>query len=298
MSTPYTNTNPHVLRCPTRWSDVDENGHINNARLVSYIQEGIHDLFHHHAKAARESLFPAGFLIARHEIDYLEQLHHRPEPLLVRLTVERLGRSSAHVRVDVCRDPLTYMTARTVVVARDRASGRSRRLSQSERQFLSEYMPTAAAHGVTHAVTPHAVAPHAVTPYVVAPHAVAPLREQGPVDVRDLERPAAAAVGAEPGGRLRCSVLAGPHGEAEARLGQEQQHEPLSADRVQDLHTGTVPVVPGVEYGQQRSRLHDRDRDRDRDYRRIGDHAPSPWGRALPSARAERPLSPSKSPYS
>ncbi|MDH6126480.1 thioesterase family protein [Kitasatospora sp. GP82] len=146
MSAARANVNAHILRCPTRWSDVDENGHINNARLVSYIQEGIHDLFHHHAKSVRESLFPAGFLIARHEIDYLEQLYHRPDPLLVRLMVEQLGRSSAHVRVDVCRDPLTYMTARTVVVARDLASGRSRKLSQPERRFLSAYM-SAGPHG-------------------------------------------------------------------------------------------------------------------------------------------------------
>ncbi|MFD0275081.1 acyl-CoA thioesterase [Kitasatospora sp. NPDC127111] len=139
MSAP--NPNAHVLTCPTRWSDVDENGHINNVRLVSYVQEGIYDLFRHHAVAVRESLFPSGFIIARHEIDYLEQLHHRPEPLLVRVTVERLGRSSAHVEVNVCRDPLTYMRARTVVVARDRESGRSRRLSQSERRFLESFAP-------------------------------------------------------------------------------------------------------------------------------------------------------------
>ncbi|WP_051709959.1 acyl-CoA thioesterase [Streptomyces sp. NRRL S-350] len=134
----------HVLSCPTRWSDVDENGHINNARLVGYIQEGIYDLFCHHATAVRESLFPHGFIIARHEIDYLEQLHHRPEPLSVRLTVERLGRSSAHVEVNVCRDPLTFMRARTVVVARDRESGRSRTLTPNERHFLSAFMPEAA----------------------------------------------------------------------------------------------------------------------------------------------------------
>ncbi|WP_051830481.1 MULTISPECIES: acyl-CoA thioesterase [Streptomyces] len=130
----------HVLSCPTRWSDVDENGHINNARLVGYIQEGIYDLFCHHETAVRESLFPSGFIIARHEIDYLEQLHHQPEPLSVRLTVERLGRSSAHVEVNVCRDPRTFMRARTVVVARDRESGRSRKLSENERRFLSAFM--------------------------------------------------------------------------------------------------------------------------------------------------------------
>ncbi|MGW2375924.1 MULTISPECIES: acyl-CoA thioesterase [Kitasatospora] len=134
------NPGVHVLSCPTRWSDVDENGHINNARLVGYIQEGIYDLFCHHATAVRESLFPSGFIIARHEIDYLEQLHHRPEPLSVRLTVERIGRSSAHVEVNVCREPLTFMRARTVVVARDRESGRSRKLSQNERRFLSAFM--------------------------------------------------------------------------------------------------------------------------------------------------------------
>ncbi|MEU3573160.1 thioesterase family protein, partial [Kitasatospora sp. NPDC036755] len=130
----------HALSCPTRWSDVDENGHINNARLVGYVQEGIYDLFCHHETAVRESLFPHGFLIARHEIDYLEQLHHRPEPLSVRLTVERLGRSSAQVEVKVCRDRLTFMRARTVVVARDRESGRSRALSQAERSFLAAFM--------------------------------------------------------------------------------------------------------------------------------------------------------------
>ncbi|MFE7524405.1 acyl-CoA thioesterase [Kitasatospora sp. NPDC057542] len=134
----------HVLSCPTRWSDVDENGHINNARLVGYVQEGIYDLFRHHEIAVRESLFPFGFIIARHEIDYLEQLHHQPEPLSVRLVVERLGRSSAQVEVNVCRDRITFMRARTVVVARDRESGRSRALSPAERIFLSAFMADAA----------------------------------------------------------------------------------------------------------------------------------------------------------
>ncbi|MFJ1935490.1 MULTISPECIES: acyl-CoA thioesterase [unclassified Kitasatospora] len=133
----------HVLSCPTRWSDVDENGHINNARLVGYVQEGIYDMFCHHETAVRDALFPSGFIIARHEIDFLEQLYHRPEPLSVQLTVERIGRSSTHVVVNVCRDPLTFMRARTVVVARDRESGRSRKLSSNERRFLEAFMPDA-----------------------------------------------------------------------------------------------------------------------------------------------------------
>ncbi|MGA5818010.1 acyl-CoA thioesterase [Kitasatospora sp. NPDC094028] len=147
----------HVLSCSTRWSDVDENGHINNARLVGYIQEGIYDLFRHHATAVRESLFPSGFIIARHEIDYLEQLHHQPEPLSVRLTVERLGRSSAHVEVNVLREPRTFMRARTVVVARDRESGRSRKLSPSERRFLAGFMPEDARAAEAAATAPSAV---------------------------------------------------------------------------------------------------------------------------------------------
>lgn len=175
----------HVLSCPTRWSDVDENGHINNARLVGYIQEGIYDLFCHHETAVRESLFPSGFIIARHEIDYLEQLHHRPEPLAVRLTVERLGRSSAQVEVNVCRDRITFMRARTVVVARDRESGRSRALSPAERIFLSAFMADAAraqaalaATTVTAATTVSATAAVAATPPAqrVPAGAGAPLR--------------------------------------------------------------------------------------------------------------------------
>ncbi|MFF2658604.1 acyl-CoA thioesterase [Kitasatospora sp. NPDC058032] len=145
VDAPLVDVDAHVVVCPTRWSDVDENGHINNARLVSYVQEGIYDLCCHHPVAVRESLFPSGFLIARHEIDYLEQLYHRPEPLLVRLTVARLGRSSAHVVVKVCRDANTFMRARTVVVARDAVSGRSRTLSPSERRFLSGFLADDAA---------------------------------------------------------------------------------------------------------------------------------------------------------
>ncbi|MFG2917105.1 acyl-CoA thioesterase [Kitasatospora sp. NPDC048298] len=158
----------HVLSCPTRWSDVDENGHINNARLVGYIQEGIYDLFSHHETAVRESLFPSGFIIARHEIDYLEQLHHRPEPLSVRLTVERLGRSSAQVEVNVCRDRITFMRARTVVVARDRDSGRSRALSPAERSFLSAFMADAARAQAALAATTVTAATAVSTTTVVA----------------------------------------------------------------------------------------------------------------------------------
>ncbi|MFG2844388.1 acyl-CoA thioesterase [Kitasatospora sp. NPDC048296] len=176
----------HVLSCPTRWSDVDENGHINNARLVGYIQEGIYDLFCHHATAVRESLFPSGFIIARHEIDYLEQLHHGPDPLSVRLTVERLGRSSAQVEVNVCREPLTFMRARTVVVARDRESGRSRKLSENERRFLSAYM-TDTARGDALAVPGQATVP-------------------GP---RLAARSGGGAVGSPRGARRRCRASAG-----------------------------------------------------------------------------------------
>ncbi|MFE6056822.1 acyl-CoA thioesterase [Kitasatospora sp. NPDC056446] len=182
----------HVLACPTRWSDVDENGHINNVRLVGYVQEGIYDLLCHHVTAVRESLFPSGFIIARHEIDYLEQLHHQPEPLSVRLTVERLGRSSAHVEVNVCRDSDTFMRARTVVVARDRESGRSRALSPDERRFLSAFMPdTARAEAApagataTASVTASPSASQSVTASVTASvtvtaTAVAPARRVSP----------------------------------------------------------------------------------------------------------------------
>ncbi|WP_371515951.1 acyl-CoA thioesterase [Kitasatospora sp. NBC_01300] len=159
----------HVLSCPTRWSDVDENGHINNARLVGYVQEGIYDMFCHHETAVRDALFPSGFIIARHEIDFLEQLYHRPEPLSVQLTVERIGRSSTHIVVDVCRAPLTFMRARTVVVARDRESGRSRKLSSNERSFLEAFMPDEVRVPAAQAVPAAPTAPAAPAAPVAAP---------------------------------------------------------------------------------------------------------------------------------
>ncbi|MEU4116598.1 thioesterase family protein [Kitasatospora sp. NPDC028055] len=208
----------HVLSCSTRWSDVDENGHINNARLVGYVQEGIYDLFRHHATAVRQSLFPSGFIIARHEIDYLEQLHHRPEPLSVRLTVERLGRSSAHIEVNVCREPLTFMRARTVVVARDRETGRSRKLSQNERRFLAAFMSVSAAgsvldtargdRGAVGAAAAAAAGSAGSATAAGAARRQAPVQGSGPTPVRWVPVRSGGGVGSPRGPRRRCRASA------------------------------------------------------------------------------------------
>jgi acyl-CoA thioester hydrolase len=78
---------------PTRWGDSDQNGHINNAMFVRYLESGrldYHDeLFNKHID---QSPHP-GFILASLAIDFLRQVNH-PAELAIGTRISRLGNSS------------------------------------------------------------------------------------------------------------------------------------------------------------------------------------------------------------
>jgi len=128
---------PHTFWCSTRWGDLDALGHVNNIKLIQYIQEAIFDLIR---EGEQDDVFPDGYMIARHEVDYRRQLHHRADqPLPLQIWVTAIGTNSYTVRTETRRAGETVFEARTVCVARDHRTGMSRPLTEAERAHLTRH---------------------------------------------------------------------------------------------------------------------------------------------------------------
>ncbi len=141
---------PHTFWCMTRWGDLDALGHVNNIKLIQYIQEAIFDLIR---EGEQDGVFPDGYMIARHEVDYRRQLHHRADqPLPLQIWVTAIGTNSYTVRTETRRAGETVFEARTVCVARDHRTGMSRPLTEAERAHLTRHQVVEPASHSTHRV--------------------------------------------------------------------------------------------------------------------------------------------------
>jgi acyl-CoA thioester hydrolase len=133
-----------------RWSDLDAYGHVNNASLLTLLEE------------ARVSAFWAGgpegspatavidagpgatsiTVIARQESEYLAQIPHHRLPINVDIWLGHIGGASLQVCYEVLspdRDEL-YARAATTVVMLDAETGRPRRLTDAERRAWEPYL--------------------------------------------------------------------------------------------------------------------------------------------------------------
>lgn len=125
----------HTYPCRVRWSDIDAYGHVNNVKYLEYFQEARIAFV---GGALRELVRDdwSSFVVARVEVDYRRPLEFRTDPVGVRTWVTRVGRSSYLLEAAVCDDGTVYATSRSVVVAFDSESGRSRPLAAHEREVL------------------------------------------------------------------------------------------------------------------------------------------------------------------
>ncbi|MEV4437529.1 thioesterase family protein [Streptomyces sp. NPDC049577] len=136
----------HLYSCPLRWSDMDAYGHVNNAVFLRYLEEARIDFINGLApQAEAEGSFAGGSVVARHEIDYLRPLIHRPEPVTIEMWVAKIGAASMTVHYEVKDEEHVYVRAATVVVPFDLAAGHPRRVSREERTILERYREEAVA---------------------------------------------------------------------------------------------------------------------------------------------------------
>ena len=113
-----------------RWDDIDAFGHVNNAKYLTYIQE------------ARFLWSPIlEMVVAKAEVDYLVPIYEGGRFYDITLWVEQIGNSSFTLGYEVIGDNgVVHAKVKTVQVAVSMETKKSRPLTDSEREFLKQYL--------------------------------------------------------------------------------------------------------------------------------------------------------------
>jgi len=91
----------YVYEVQLRWSDEDRMGHLNNTRYLTFAEDARTRWF---AMAPRDEGDQAGFILARMEVDYLQQVRTADNDWLkVVNTVLGVGRSSLRIQQEIQR---------------------------------------------------------------------------------------------------------------------------------------------------------------------------------------------------
>jgi acyl-CoA thioester hydrolase len=122
----------HEKLVEIRWSDVDAYMHVNNAVYATYLEECRDEWVELALGDAGDSW---DLVLARVAIDFRRELRLEDEEVGVSCALERIGNSSLTLREQIrTRDGELAAEAEAVLVTRDRELGRSRPLSEPERQ--------------------------------------------------------------------------------------------------------------------------------------------------------------------
>lgn len=118
-----------------RWSDLDLLGHVNNARILTLLEEAGF-AFHDALRRGHPELLPdAGRVVARWEVDYVRPVL-RGADLEVTITRLSLGRSSYQLGYLGEQDGVVAVKAISVLVRVD-AGGQAIPLSEAEVRLLN-----------------------------------------------------------------------------------------------------------------------------------------------------------------
>ena len=131
----------HEKRIEIRWRDLDAYRHVNNAVYATYLEE-CRDEWLERALGKAGDLWD--FVLARVAIDFREELTQEDDEVVVSITLARIGNASLVLREEIRKlDGVLSAEAEAVLVARDRATGRSRSLTGQERDALTAALPIA-----------------------------------------------------------------------------------------------------------------------------------------------------------
>jgi acyl-CoA thioester hydrolase len=119
-----------------RWSDIDGFGHLNNAVMATLIEEARARFFYSDSVGA--DLLDEGVVVANQSIQYLKPVFYSVEPLEVSINVSKVGSSSFDLSYVVRQGQSeTVSTGTTTMVRIDLGSGKPRRLSEPQVEWLN-----------------------------------------------------------------------------------------------------------------------------------------------------------------
>lgn len=122
--------------CPLRWSDMDAQGHMNNAVMVDYLQEA-RVVFLRSGPAS--ALLDEGIVVVRHQVEYRRPIHYDEDAVVVELGVSTLGASRVELAYEITQGGEVSIVARTLLCAFSFDEQKPIRLKPEYRSFFEEY---------------------------------------------------------------------------------------------------------------------------------------------------------------
>ncbi len=130
----------HHGKTYVRWNDLDAFGHINNANYLTFIQEVRADFTWYSRIAKGLKPMFSDMVVARAEIDYLEPINQGGFEVDIAVWVSKIGNSSFTLEYELTSKDGVHARARTVQVAVDMDTKRSRAINDEERTLLTQYL--------------------------------------------------------------------------------------------------------------------------------------------------------------
>ena len=130
----------HHGKTYVRWNDLDAFGHINNANYLTFIQEVPADFTWYSRIATGLKPMFSDMVVVRAEIDYLEPITEGGFEIEIAIWVSKIGNSSFILEYELTSKAGVHAKARTVQVAVDMESKRSRAINEEERELLTQYL--------------------------------------------------------------------------------------------------------------------------------------------------------------
>ncbi len=132
-----------VARVPLRWTDQDSYRHLNNASVVTLLEEARIGLFFTAAADDGIAGFAAGLLVAGLNVEYRRQIPYRSHPVRVAMWVDQVRAAEFRVCYELHdgpeqTDPVA-VAAWTRMATFDLTAQRPRRLLTEERTFLARW---------------------------------------------------------------------------------------------------------------------------------------------------------------
>jgi acyl-CoA thioester hydrolase len=121
---------------PIRWADQDLNGHVNNVRAGTLLEEA-RVQWRLRASSVGDAGFEPGPLVASATTHFRRPIEYGPE-LSISITIAAIGTKSYTMAYVATQSGAVVLEATTVMVAMD-AGGSSRALLPHEREYLARY---------------------------------------------------------------------------------------------------------------------------------------------------------------
>jgi acyl-CoA thioester hydrolase len=122
-----------------RWDDLDAFGHVNNAKYLVFVQEARVDLFW--KERIEKGLKPVfdDMVVARAEVDYKIPITKTNHDYQISIWVSKIGGAAFDLEYEISSSEGIHARLKTVQVAVDLETKKSRRLTEEERAILMEY---------------------------------------------------------------------------------------------------------------------------------------------------------------